>query len=197
MECDICRTLAQQLRSYEMEIEDARNGSSASRAGVTAGSLLNNALEEAGKTKMLYQHHCERFHKSARPCPAIQSASAAVDTPGSLIPAEQLLHATPFWPDDLSGLSHQAVLNYMAENRAWNKRLREGTAALVNTRLAKTITQEEYASNRKRTNQDAAECFRRASMLVRDMAIRERGLACSSIQVNSLTESAHVSASFR
>lgn len=178
MECDICRTLAQQLRSYEMEIEDACHGSSALRAGVTAGSLLNSALEEASKTKLLYQHHRESFHKSARPCTAIPSASMAADTPGGLISnAEQLMHATPFWPDDLSGLSHQAVLNYMAENRAWNKRLREGTAALVNTRLAKTITQEEYASNRKRTNQDAAECFRRASMLVRDMAIRERGLA--------------------
>jgi hypothetical protein len=180
MECDICRTLAQQLRSYKMEIEDARNGSSALRAGVTAGSLLNNALEETSKTKLLYQHHREIFHKSARPRPAIQSASAAVDTPGSLIPnAEQIMHATPFWPDDLSGLSHQAVLNYMAENRAWNKRLREGTAALVKTRLAKTITQEEYASNRKRTNQDVAECLRRASMLIREMAIRERGLALS------------------
>ena len=74
MECDICRTLAQQLRSYEMEIEDACNGSSTLRAGVTAGSLLNSALEEASKTKLLYQHHRESFHKSARPCPAIQSS---------------------------------------------------------------------------------------------------------------------------
>jgi hypothetical protein len=178
MECDICRTLAQQLRSYEMEIEDARDGLSAPHAGVTAGSLLNNALEEASKTKLLYQHHRERFHESARPGPPIQSASAAVDRPGSVMPnAEQLMRAIPSWPDDLSGLSHQVVLNCMAENRAWNKRLREGTVALVNTRLAKTITQEEYASNRKRTNQDAAECFRRASMLVRDLAIRERGMA--------------------
>jgi len=184
MECDICRTLEQQLRSYEMEIEDARNGSSAPRTGLTAGSLLNSALEEASKTKLLYQHHRESFHKSARPCPAIQSALVAVDTPGgSLSNAEQIMPATPFWPDDLSGLSHQAVLNYMAENRAWNKRLREGTAALVNTRLAKAITQEEYASHRKRTNQDAAECFRRASMLVRDMAIRGVALFIDSSEV--------------
>jgi len=177
MECDICRTLAQQVRSYEMEIEDVRNGSSAPSAGVTAGSLLDNALEEVSKTKLLYQHHRERFHKSTRPSPAIQSATASEDRPDSVIPiADQLMHAIPFWPDDLSGLSQQAVLNYMAENRAWNKRLREGTVALVNTRLAKTITQEEYASNRERTNQDVAECFRRARMLVRDLAIRERGI---------------------
>ena len=47
---------------------------------------------------------------------------------------------------------------------------------LVNTRLAKTITQEEYAARRNRTNHDAAECQRRAEMLVKDMALRERGL---------------------
>jgi len=174
MECDICRTLAQQLRSYEMEIDDALNRSSTHGASVTHGSSLDNALEESRKTRVLYQHHREGFHQSA----AIQSASAVVDTPGSLIPnAEQVMNAIPFWPDDLSGLSDKAVLNYMAENRAWNKRLREGTATLVNTRLAKTITQEEYASNRKRTNQDAAECWRRSGMLVRDLAIRQRGTA--------------------
>ena len=156
MECDICRTLAQQLRSYEMEIADARNRS----------SPHDNALEEFRKTTVLYQHHREAFHKSARSRPAIQSVDQA----------EQLMDAAPTWPDDLSGLSNQAVLNFMAENRAWNKRLRAGTAALVNTRLAKTITKEEYASRRSQTNKDEAECYRRAVMLVRDLAVRERGL---------------------
>jgi hypothetical protein len=165
MECDICRTLAQQLRSYEMEIDDALNGSS------PHGARVDNVLEESRKTGVLYQHHRERFHNSV----AIQSNSIAADMPCSLAPStEQLMHATPFWPDDLSGLSDQAVLNYMAENRAWNKRLREGTTALVNTRLAKTITNEEYASERSRNSKDVAECWRRASMLVRDLAIRER-----------------------
>ena len=174
-----------------MEIEDARNASSPLDVGVTVGSSLDSALEEFRKTRVLYQHHREGFHKSARPRLAIRSGSVAADMPGGLIPkAEQLMHVTPFWPDDLSGLSHQAVLNYMAENRAWSKRLREGTAALVNTRLAKTITKEEYDSTRNRTNQDAAECHRRAVMLVRDMAIRERGCSRSSIQVTPLTETA-------
>ena len=154
-----------------MEIDDALNGSSPHGASVTPGSSLDSALEESRKTRVLYQHHREGFHKSA-----IQSNSGAADIPCSLISkAEQPMHATPFWPDDLSGLSHQAVLNYMAENRAWNKSLRERTVALVNTRLAKTITKEEYASKRNRNNKDTAECWRRASMLVRDMAIRERG----------------------
>jgi len=173
MECDICRTLAQQLRSYEMEIDDALNGSSPHSASVAPGSSLDNALEESRKTRVLYQHHREGFHKSA----AIQSNSGAADMLCSLLSkAEQPMHATPFWPDDFSGLSDQVVLNYMNENRAWNKTLRERTVALVNTRLAKTITKEEYASKRNRGSKDTAECSRRASMLVRDMAIRERGL---------------------
>jgi len=66
MECDICRTLAQQMRSYEMEIKDAREGLSRLRAGVTAASLLNSALEEASKAKLLYQRHRESFHKPDR-----------------------------------------------------------------------------------------------------------------------------------
>jgi hypothetical protein len=155
-----------------MEIDDALNGSSPHGVSVLPGSSLDNALEESRKTRALYQHHREGSHKSA----AIQSDSGPADMPCSLISkAEQPMHPTPFWPDDLSGLSDQTVLNYMAENRAWNKRLRERTVALVNTRLAKTITKEEYASKRNRGNKDAAECWRRASMLVRDMTIRERG----------------------
>ena len=166
MECDICRTLAQQLRSYEMESEDARNRS----------LPHDNVLEQFCKTSVLYQHHREALHKAGCSRPAVQSVAKAADVPGSLIPKAELVHATPFWPDDLSGLSNQAVLNCMAENRAWNKRLREGTATLVNTRLAKTITKEEYASRRTQTNKDGAECYRRAVMLVRDLAVRERGL---------------------
>ena len=178
MECDICRTLAQQLRSYEMEIEDLCNASSLDRAGLTAGSLLDDALEGSRSTSVLYQHHREEFHRAAIRIHSATQSSSVADLPGSLTPTtEQVMHTAPFWPDDFSGLSNHDVLNFMDENRAWNKRLREGTAALVNTRLAKTITQEEYASKRNRTNQDAVECNRRAGMLVRDLAIRERGTA--------------------
>jgi hypothetical protein len=161
MECDICQTLAQQLRSYEMEIDDALKGSS------PRGVSVEYVLEESRKTGVLYQHHREKFHNSDMPCSSVPSM-------------EQLMRTIPFWPDDLSGLSDQAVLDYMAENRAWNKRLRAGTTALVNTRLAKTITNEEYASQRSRNSKDAAECWRRTSMLVRDLAMRER----ESIQTN-------------
>ena len=86
MECDICQTLAQQLRSYEMELEDARNGSSPHGAGVRAVLSLDDALQEFRKTRALYQHHREGFHKSADPRPAIQPGSITADMAGSLMP---------------------------------------------------------------------------------------------------------------
>src|ERR1700682_2386804 len=148
MECDIFRTLAQQLRSYEMEIADARNRSSLDRADVTAASFLDSPLEESRKTSVLYEHHREEFHKSAVSARSAQAGCVA-DLPGRVTPTvEQLMHTAPFWPDDFSEVSHEDVLTFMAENRAWNKRLREQTVMLVNTRLAKTITQEEYAARR-------------------------------------------------
>jgi hypothetical protein len=165
MECDICRTLAQQLRSYEMEIEDASKESIIECSDVMRGALLGDTVEESLKTRVLYQHHRDTFHVSDS---AIQGDLNAIPEP--------LMHTAPCWADDLSRMSHTHVLNVMDENRAWNKRLREETSALVNTRLAKTITQEEYVSRRDHTKDDVAECKRRAGILVRDMAIRERGL---------------------
>jgi hypothetical protein len=166
MECDICRTLAQQLRSYEMEIEDAFKKSSIACSDVTQGSLLRETLEQSRKTGLLYEHHRDTFH--------VSSVSAIEpDWKGT---AEPLMHTAPCWADDLSRMSHKHVLNVMDENRAWNKRLREETSVLVNTRLAKTITQEEYVSRRDHAKDDVAECKRRAGILVKDMAIRERGL---------------------
>jgi hypothetical protein len=77
------------------------------------------------------------------------------------------------WPEDLSVLSRGRVFAILAENRAWNKQLREGNLALVNARLAKTITQEEYAASRQRANADSAECRRRQQMLFRVMDRKE------------------------
>jgi hypothetical protein len=44
----------------------------------------------------------------------------------------------------------------------------------VNRRLAKQISPEQYAINRKRANDDAAECRRGREMLVKE--IRNRGV---------------------
>jgi len=174
MECEICRTLEQQLRSYDMEIEQMRHSTSPHGGGITAGSSLEDALEQSRKTSELYQHHREEFHKSAR-LGAVLRLGSWEDLPGNGKPkAEQQMFVAPLWPDDLSTLNDQAIRNSMAENRAWNKRLREGTVALVKTRLAKTITNEEYASKRNDTKKDAEECYRRSVMLIRDIAVRER-----------------------
>ena len=92
----------------------------------------------------------------------------------------------PLWSDDFSGLSLEAVLAVAAENRAWNKRLREGMAALVTTRLAKTITREEYAASRQRANEDAVECKRREEILVRDIDNRQKAIAYDQVLPTTL-----------
>jgi hypothetical protein len=76
------------------------------------------------------------------------------------------------WSDGISGLSPREFSDAVAENRAWGKRLREGTQALVRARLAKTITMEEYAAGRKRSNEEATECNRRRELLARCEAYR-------------------------
>ncbi|HXP89279.1 MAG TPA: hypothetical protein VN841_31465 [Bryobacteraceae bacterium] len=58
------------------------------------------------------------------------------------------------------------------ENRAWNKRLRQENTALVDSRLAKHISQEEYAERRQSANADAAECKRQRSLLVNEIRCR-------------------------
>ena len=60
------------------------------------------------------------------------------------------------------------------ENRAWNKALRCRVAALVNRRLAKQISLEEYAISRQQENENAAECRRRGAILVSEMSSRNR-----------------------
>ena len=58
------------------------------------------------------------------------------------------------------------------DNRAWNKELRLQNATLVNNRLAKNISLDEYASTRRQTTEAAAECKRRGSILANEMTRR-------------------------
>ncbi len=60
-----------------------------------------------------------------------------------------------------------------AENRAFSKQLRAMTAALVNSRLAKQISEDQYASRRKRAEDEAVECRRGRALLIAE--IRRRG----------------------
>jgi hypothetical protein len=69
------------------------------------------------------------------------------------------------WREDFSGSSLQEVLETQAENRVWSKELRRKSTALVNSRLAKDISQADYLSNRTLADKDAIECRRRADIL--------------------------------
>jgi len=80
----------------------------------------------------------------------------------------------PLWTDDLSGRSLIEILRFDSENRAWNKTLRCRVADLVNRRLAKQISLEEYAVSRQHENENAAECKRRGAILVSEMSSRDR-----------------------
>jgi hypothetical protein len=76
--------------------------------------------------------------------------------------------------EDLSRWTLAEVLRSEADNRSRSKELRLRTIALVNRRLAKQIGPDQYAINRKRANDDAAECRRGREMLVKE--IRNRGV---------------------
>ena len=69
------------------------------------------------------------------------------------------------WREDFSTSSLEEVLQSQAENRVWSKDLRRRTNDLVNSRLAKEISQADYLSNRRLAHEDATECRRRAVIL--------------------------------
>lgn len=52
-----------------------------------------------------------------------------------------------------------------AENRAWGSDLRRKSSGLVNRRLAREITMDEYTASREKARADATECERRGSTL--------------------------------
>jgi hypothetical protein len=75
------------------------------------------------------------------------------------------------WSEDLTGCSLEDVLSSQSNNRAWSKELRLQTAALINKRLAKDISRDEYMASRKLTDEHTAECRRRAAILLNRLAL--------------------------
>ncbi len=75
--------------------------------------------------------------------------------------------------EDLSYWTLAEVMKSEAENRAFSKQLRAMTAALVNSRLAKQISEDQYAARRKRADEEAEECRRGRQRLIAE--IRRRG----------------------
>jgi hypothetical protein len=78
----------------------------------------------------------------------------------------------PNWPDDLSSCTLEEIFTSEIDNRAWYKELRLQNTELVNNRLAKAISQDEYAITRRKTSEAAAECKRRGAILVREITRR-------------------------
>jgi hypothetical protein len=76
------------------------------------------------------------------------------------------------WREDFSSSSLEEVLETQAENRVWSKELRRKANALVNSRLAKDISQDDYLSTRHLAGEEAAECRRRAMILLSQLARR-------------------------
>jgi len=52
-----------------------------------------------------------------------------------------------------------------AANQRWGRELRSASAALVDQRLARQISREEYVASRQRAKEDAEEHRRRAALL--------------------------------
>ena len=75
----------------------------------------------------------------------------------------------PVWREKIEERSLDEMFRLQAENRAWSKEIRLKSNALVNSRLAKTISQDEYTATRKVTHEETAECRRRAALLVNEI----------------------------
>ena len=75
----------------------------------------------------------------------------------------------PEWSEDLSQRSLKEIIVLQAENRAWQRELRHRSTALVNSKLAKQISPEEYATKRKVAKDEADECKRQGSILANEV----------------------------
>jgi histone H3/H4 len=76
------------------------------------------------------------------------------------------------WNADLSTTTIDEVVKLQTENRASDKETRLEIRTLVNRRLAKEITAEEYVVKRKIANQATEEFRRRSTLLSDELASR-------------------------
>jgi hypothetical protein len=76
------------------------------------------------------------------------------------------------WCEEVETFSLDEVFRQVVENRIWSKELRRRNNSLVNSRLAKEITQDDYLAERKLAHADAEECKRRATILDAQLILR-------------------------
>jgi hypothetical protein len=80
----------------------------------------------------------------------------------------------PTWLGDFANASMDEVVRYQAENRGWYKEIRLKNNELVNRKLAKHISPEEYAVHRKEIKEHEAECRRRGDLLLNEIVSRSQ-----------------------
>lgn len=84
------------------------------------------------------------------------------------------LKKMPLWSDDSAQFTTNEVARLQDENRAWYKELRQSVGVLMDTKLAKAISQEEYAGKYKLLKDDLAECSRRSRLLTNEALRRSK-----------------------
>lgn len=92
--------------------------------------------------------------------------------PRALVVCRQSKVNVMTWTADLSTTSLDEVVKMQTENRASDKEIRLEIRTLVNRRLAKEITAEEYVVKRKVANQATEEFRRRSTLLSDELAAR-------------------------
>jgi hypothetical protein len=80
----------------------------------------------------------------------------------------------PLWTGELPQRSIEEVLQTRAANSQWSKELRKQLTVLVDSRLAKRISQDEYELDRQQHNLDTAECKRRQMLLDNELTHRDK-----------------------
>ncbi|MBI4890034.1 MAG: hypothetical protein HY821_05360 [Acidobacteria bacterium] len=76
--------------------------------------------------------------------------------------------------DDLSTLSDADVLSLQIQSRNWRRDLRHTLAELVDRRMAKQISYEEYTAGRQAAKEQREECEERVAAL--NAEVRRRDL---------------------
>jgi hypothetical protein len=77
------------------------------------------------------------------------------------------------WTEDISKCTSEEISRAHGENRAWYKEIRRKANAMVESRLAKEMGQDEYVEKRRVSSADVTECARRARVIVTEITSRE------------------------
>ncbi len=85
------------------------------------------------------------------------------------------------WSEHFLTSTLDEVTLSQVENQQWYKELQRKTNALMDSKLAKQIGPEEYATNRKAANDEMAECRRRRAILANEIFNRKRPVRVAAV----------------